>query len=451
MYADFVEANRRNCKALSFTLKKRSKGTLVVVSTSNETARSYVQQFLIESDLGYEFLSIDLSGKEFGSLTNHLKRVLPEDVFVSKEIKHIIQISGLENHALEVTKDEEGKSVFGASKVIQQINFERERIFREIPAILILFLDNYTIKKLQDEAGDFWDWVNNFFSLVSVEEEIYAQDFTDTRKLPEAHYTPERVERIKQLKINLATLDQSLPEARYFKSKINLKLALAKELEEVRGFQAAIIHLKEALGLVSAYKISQELIPEIYFYIARNYHSQRKWEDAIVYYDMVIERLGMTNDSSIMVSTYHHIGMVYEEQGKWNESFESYKKAIDWNEKTKNLSMLGRTYHQIGMLYQRQGKWNESLEYYQRAIDCYEKTNNLLGFGTTYFQIGTVYEEQQKLDETLEYYDQAIEWFQKTNFLDYMEIAYQSLAGVYDKLGNSEKVEEYRRLAESVS
>lgn len=256
MQQDFIKNNNKQFKQLTFAITKRQEPALVVINIANENAKKYVKQEIEKQFPNYTNYDIELTGVNFGSLTNHLLRNLPESVTKSKTIKDVIHITGLKNHALEIKNDDNNELIFEASEVIKQINFERSRIFKEIPAILILYIDNYTYRKLLEAASDFLDWVNYYFKFESNETESYTEEYKEEVDYkPEPHYTPERKIKIKDLKQKLEKLDSNkLPEQRFFRTQINLQFALARELSEVREFEKSNKHLQNALNTINKYK-----------------------------------------------------------------------------------------------------------------------------------------------------------------------------------------------------
>lgn len=69
-----------------------------------------------------------------------------------RNIQHLVHLSGLEYSLMEEDPTSPGQ-------LMPELNFERELVFRDLPCILVVWVNQYTLKRLQKEAPDFWDWV----------------------------------------------------------------------------------------------------------------------------------------------------------------------------------------------------------------------------------------------------------------------------------------------------
>ncbi len=437
MPTDFLNKNKDIFEQISFILEQRNKSAVLVFDIPNYKIDEIAKKQLAEILPKYNYIDIDLAGQDFGSLTNFLKENLPKQVFENENIKHVVNIFNLQNHALQMKKNEKKEIVFVASEIIEQINFERERIFREIPAIIILYIDNYTVEKLQQTAPDFWDWINYYFKFEN--PEIFAEDFVqDEDYKPEPHYTPERKKKIEELEQKLNTLDKnSLSEERFFKSQINLQIAIAKELREVRKFSKAIKHLENALTTIEKYKILEELKSDVLKYIVYNNTSLRKFETALKINEKYFE--WAKNNKSKIGNYYYRKGYIYYEQKNWSKALENYEKCIESGKKTNNLSEIGNVYGSIGNVYYKQKNWNKTLENYEKSIEWNEKNNNLLEIGEIYNNIGLVYDKQKNWNKALENYEKSIEWYEKTNNLSEIGGTYNNIASFYYEQKNWDK------------
>jgi tetratricopeptide (TPR) repeat protein len=337
------DLNKEVFEDLKFALSERNKSALMLIIFDTFTVRQRIHAIIEKEFSSYKHYNVDVSSENIVSLSAHLKNMLPNEILKSENISHIVNVFGLENSMLHY---KDGK--IQASAFIEQLNMERENLYREIPCILMLWLDSFSAQKIQEQALDFWDWLSYIFRFGTPEEQIDRTELKDKNLIAEKHFAPERFERIKELRAKLEKIDRNLPKERLFKEIKEIRILLASELLEVNKFEESIHNLQIVLNLP-----------------------------------------GKTEDSSDAGNAYifHLLGSNYLELRQFDESLFNYKKSIELFEKTNNLSAIGRSYHQIGMLFHDQNKFPEALENYQKAIEWFEKTNNLSAIGSSYHQI----------------------------------------------------------------
>ncbi len=89
---------------------------------------------------------------------------------------------------------------------------------------------------------------------------------------------------------------------------------LAAEYAQYFDYENAKKYYEKAIGLYEQLGEVSYSINKLLFDYATLHLTFRHFDEALHYYEKVLERLSKQNDTSNFGSTYHQIGMVYEEQ-----------------------------------------------------------------------------------------------------------------------------------------
>ncbi len=319
--------NEKNEQILIKSLTNQQVSTIALISADTDKLKDSLKTRIKELLPEYEYIDFSLVGRQFTSINALLCEHLPQEVIKGDKITHVINISGLDDFAIDF---KDNKIV--PSPVIEQMNFERERFYRNINAILIFYVNNYTIEKLQQTAPDFWDWVLlHHFNFTTPDEEKHSDGYVEDENYhPQPYYSPERLKKIKELEHKLSSLDASQKEEmRYIRSKLSLQQVLAEEYYHVREFEKAnklwyeILTIRKKIGLE---KIEEA---EILFELAYNYCEMRKFKTALDKFNASLDLFMQIGNKSSYGTIYHNIGSIYKEQRQWTKALENYQKALN--------------------------------------------------------------------------------------------------------------------------
>ncbi|WP_425422589.1 tetratricopeptide repeat protein [Phaeodactylibacter xiamenensis] len=452
---------------LEYVLSERQKpATLVCSFDTLSTKEKAIAQFK-STFPQYTQHEIDTTGEQVVSLFRYLNEKLPALANAQNgNIQTLVHLSGLEYSLM-------AEDPAGPGLLLPELNFERELVFRDLPLVLVIWVNHYTLKRLQKEAPDFWDWVQYQYHFSSPPELVDRDPVAYDGPLPSKGFTPERLARVEEMEARYQRLDQSGDNREQTLQNIaNLLETLGREhLEIFEGEKAVayftkLLAVRERLGdkfelaaayfyLGEAYRIDRQMTPAVAAYqkalnvfleldqaksVARCHHQigiayeeQRQWDQALEHYHKAIEWKEKTQQHHELGSSYHQIGIVYQLQRQWDQALENYHNAIEWFEKTKQSHQLGSSYHHIGMVYEEQRQWDKALEHYHKAIEWKEKTQQHHRLGSSYHQLGIVYQEQRQWDQALEHYHKAIEWKEKTQQHHELGSSYHQIGMVYQK------------------
>jgi len=436
---------------LQFLFQDSSQPQVVVVTWENSRQRFRLMSEIQNRLKDYWHLEVDFTGVQVISLMRELeKRPVMRPVWESPRhengrLKYVVHIVGLEGTLSVETYQKE-------KRFLPQLNYERELIFRQVPALLIFWLTPYTYQQLRNQAADFFSWLTLKISLP-----LREQDITPSPAIPPStpppRYTPELEERIKILEEQYAGISwtnknaeqsgadcqrqlvETFREAQDFKQaekSWKRRIAHLERLENTekdqaeawRGLGDMLLDLAKwdeaATTLLNAKQLffninAQEQFGALFNSLGHLYKGKRQWDEALEYFQKSIEWREKF-DRFYLGGPYHNIGMVYAEQHKWEEALEYYGKAIELSKAENNLIFLGRHYHQSGLVFTNQRLWKQAFESFQTSIEYKEKSGKLTEISSGLQCIGDVYGHLYQWDNALFYYERALEWNTKYNY-----------------------------------
>jgi len=148
-------------KELEYILADRQKPALLVCGFDTLTSKERAIADFKTKFPKYTQHEIDSTGERVVSLFRYLKEKLPDLSNTSTDnIQHLVHLSGLEYSLM-------AEAPVSPGQLLPELNFERELVFRDLPCILVIWVNQYTLKRLQKEAPDFWDWVQYQYSFTS--------------------------------------------------------------------------------------------------------------------------------------------------------------------------------------------------------------------------------------------------------------------------------------------
>lgn len=410
--------NQEQFERLLFALKKRNKGAVAILIYETENYRKYLYQNLKEKLPEYENYDIDIAEKVVTSLHRYLKEVLPAAITQTTSIRHLVHIFHVAKHLLTFEQGEIKTSSF-----TQQLNFERELLFRDIPCILLFWMDKNTFIQLQKAAPDFTDWITYIFDFQTPSGEKTEPILSYIEKLPPQGVESAILKRVHELRIKLDTINQSLPKQRLWKEEKDIHYLLGQLLPKANQPALAIQHLHKALYLAQKMEESSLEQSNIYFELGDIYVQIRAFAKALDCYHKV--QIFQNEERKGVV--HHQLGKLYREKRQWLKAIQHYETAIVWYHKTKNLYGLGEACQQIGVIYHIQKKWELALSSYQQAIEWEQKSNNHRALHAVYRLLGFLFQQKKEYTNAVKWYIKALENVLLYQNDRYLELSIHSL------------------------
>ncbi|MEN0005631.1 MAG: tetratricopeptide repeat protein [Bacteroidota bacterium] len=393
MMRSFPPHSEVDWSEIEYLLRNRQKPILIVCTYDSLRSRNIGIQLFETKVPSLSYTQVSIFQRDECSMYSYLEQELDlnrTDRFPIKEATHILDLE----YCIE------GRP----STFLDEVNLDRELIFRELGA-LILWLNRYTFQRFEREAPDFWDWIQHKYhfgeTLSSTNGEYNPRNLMNIFPYPKSGFEVENelVDRLENLNQSRGDLNKGLDQIS----------ALLQELGE--RYQTRFDY-KRAIEAYTRFSSLQECLNDkanigrTQHYLSYIYKKNRDYQRAIKALKKAyqIEEFRRYNEASIL----NDIGIVYKELREWEQAHSYLSEALHISKKTKDHNELVKAYYQMGVCLQKQKKWEEALEYFYKIVEA-EKENNSYILGTALHQIGRVREEQGELEQALNFYNKALE------------------------------------------
>lgn len=427
---------------ITFVLEGRDKPTLVCLSVGSYKKAEELSSAVEQRLPAYRFETLNLRGQQVESLFQAIREQVPAKVLESRPVEYMLHVYGLED-SLFISRGDKPT----LSTLIQELNFERENLFRAFPFCILLWTTPYFVDNLKKHAPDLWDWITYTYTFDDKEcSETARVESEDWKKLPTGRLA-EREERIKELEEKFSSLALGKGGTqRILREKLTVQKLLGREYETASRFSEAIVAYQAVLSLLG--QLPKRLVDEeaeVHFLLGNTQLDALQFDQAHNHFEISLKLQQEVGDTSNLGSTFHEIGLAYQAQRHWSEALESYQKAIDSYENIGQHHELGGTFHQIGRVYQEQRCWSEALEFFKKALYWFEKTVQDNELGRTFHQIGRVYEEQRRWSEALKFYLNSFVWI-----IRYDDVNTKTVASSFNRIRRKVRRSIRERLLEQV-
>ena len=168
--------------------------------------------------------------------------------------------------------------------------------------------------------------------------------------------------------------------------------------QRMKNYDSSTAYYQKAVALVQA-----DQKAKLEFYVALNYRSQKKWDEAIAILNGLVKQDPNDTDS------WEILSLVYEEKGDPESSDKVIQHLIDTHPKTSQYQLL-----KAERMQQRE-KFEESIIYLDGVLKQFPSNDQI------YFLLGAASERLKKHDDAEKYFKKAIELNPRNaNALNYM-------------------------------
>jgi tetratricopeptide (TPR) repeat protein len=189
----------------------------------------------------------------------------------------------------------------------------------------------------------------------------------------------------------------------------------------------------------------------IYYYLGWIKADQRKYTEAITYYEksLKIRQKTLPANHPHLATSYNNIGEAYRKMGEYSKALSSHEKALEIRQKTlpANHRDLATSYNNIGLLYYNIGEYSKALSSHEKALEIKQKTfiENHPDLAISYNNLGLVYYNIGEYSKALSSHETALEIKQKTLPANHPDLAtsYNNLGEVYRNMGEYSKALSY--------
>jgi len=249
----------------------------------------------------------------------------------------------------------------GRTPFVARLNFDRERIARDLPYPLILWLESESLNVLVKHAPDLNQWISAHFQFGGTAED------TALARLPENDRRLETREQVAEFK------------------------GLLQELNETQGRQDRVT-LRKRLAILNA-------LAERYYRIADYLLARKYWTEVLE----IAKRLGDRRGESQALG---NVGLTYEGLGKHRHAIKYYEQALaidcqmgDRRGESQDLTNLGNA-----CLHLRE--YSRAIEYQERQLSITRDLGDLRGTANALAGLGFAHFSLAGYRRAIEYYEQ---------------------------------------------
>ncbi|MBX2928460.1 MAG: tetratricopeptide repeat protein [Saprospiraceae bacterium] len=125
-------------------------------------------------------------------------------------------------------------------------------------------------------------------------------------------------------------------------------------------------------------------------------HARRNFQNqqALHYYDKLIEMLPRKADAAQVVKAHLRRGKILEATGRWDECREGYARALRSAQRGKDQSLLGQAANHLGQVLLLQGDYAGAQKYFDKALSIFEEINDQIGIARANGNLGNLYFRQ---------------------------------------------------------
>ncbi len=136
----------------------------------------------------------------------------------------------------------------------------------------------------------------------------------------------------------------------------------------------------------------------------RNYQNQQ----ALQYYDKLVELLPRKADPEQVIKTYIRRGKILEQTGRWEECRQSYSRALRSAQRAGNPPLLGQAYNHLGQVLLLLGDYTGALKHFLKASDIFETEKDPIGIARANGNLGNLFFRQGQYNEAKAYFTRSI-------------------------------------------
>ena len=173
----------------------------------------------------------------------------------------------------------------------------------------------------------------------------------------------------------------------------------------------------------------------ILFKIGTVYQSLTDYDQALVYFQKVLQKVGPPGTDWSIAITLSNIGTCYRQTGRYPQAIAAYQQCIDRLNKTKDNPALLVVEANLADTYERQGN-ALALPYGQQVAQRAQQKHDIEAFNRISITLGRYYLRTGQADSAIHYAKQGFQLSQQrfqVNKKTYLRDASQVLAGAYAK------------------
>lgn len=170
------------------------------------------------------------------------------------------------------------------------------------------------------------------------------------------------------------------------------------------------------------------------------FYYQKKYDQALQYYDDALEALGRSRfTSSGLVPKYklkilNNIAAIYIQKNEYDRALEYYITALKENTGVGDDQIEASFLNNIGICYMEKKEFSLANHYFHKALNIREKLGDKRGIAQVYNNLGKNYVYNGNFTEASNYFQIALKLGRELGNKESMIVSLQSLSNIYDTL-----------------
>ena len=299
----------------------------------------------------------------------------------------------------------------GRTPFIARLNFDRERIARDLPFPIVLWLESESLTLLLKQAPDFTQWISGHFHFGGPVAEAKALDqlLAGYKSLPSQPATETR----KQVD-EFSGLLQELNETRGHGDSLTLRKRLAVlNALSVRAYR------------LSDFRMAQKLWTEALEIAKKKLKDRPAESSALGNLALAFTALGETRraieccEQSLAIkraigdrrgeaSTLGFMGLAYAALGETHTAIELYEKQLVITRQIDDRPGEGTATGNLGNAYRQLGETRRAIDYYEKQLMITREIGDRQGEGNALGSLGTANAVLGDARRAIGYYEQAL-------------------------------------------
>ncbi len=199
----------KKLKKLLVSLNNRLTPTVYFICCNTEKLRKIIFKEIESGTKRYRHIEVDLTPHLVYSLRDAINQFVSEEVKSSAPLSYAVHFTGISS-SLFVSDGQQLKK----SKLAEELNFERERLFHDYPFITFVWVTPYFYNELFYKAGDLMSWAVDRYEFIDNLPEDITSEIPYKQPLQTKGVNKERLDRIEKLENLLDRLNEENPRPR---------------------------------------------------------------------------------------------------------------------------------------------------------------------------------------------------------------------------------------------
>jgi tetratricopeptide (TPR) repeat protein len=391
---DILDENEATWQKLRFTIASYESAAFLWVNADTDIKLQNLHHAIESNFPKRQHISIELPPDgNIKPFAEYIIQQVQKQALQGMDI--VVHVSGIDRH---LTKEKQ---------LLNQLNFERETLFRHLPYVVIIYANTASALKVQRFARDFWDWLVNYFEFKTTPEElssrqkllkdfIWLDDKTNIRI-----YDKDPTARIDQLKDELELHQKGRKEDR-----IAILIAIAQEYIEISDYPSVIAYFKEAIDLCGDELLNKKI--EAQNELGQTFELVGKLDEAISYYEQNLVLSRQIDNKLYEGTALNNISQIYKARGDYDIALTYLEQSLAISQQLDDRSGEGSTLNNLAVIAYAKGDYDTSLRFSEQSLAIVQQIGDRKGEGTSLNNISQIYDAKGDYDSALRYLEQSL-------------------------------------------